>query len=111
MCAAEVVPVSLGVIGVQPHCLPNPFYAVLGPAQPREKLAVLNQDEVVVGIEAQRALLMILSLLVVAMCHVHGSEDPVHVAVVVIEGERDRKFGDHLLPDDFTILAPVIDPG
>src|SRR5438132_6983795 len=111
MRAAEVVPISLGMVGVQAHCLPDPFYAVLGPAQPGEKLAVLNQDEVVVGIEAQRALLMIASLLMLIVRQVHGGEDAVNVAVVVIQRESDLKLVGHLFPGAFTILAPVIDPG
>ena len=90
-----MVPVSLGVIGVQPHCLPNPFYAVLRPAQPGEKLAVLNQDEVVVGIEAQRALLMIASLLVITVRQAQCGEDAVNVTIVVIEAEGDLYLVGH----------------
>ena len=67
MAAAEMVPESLGVVRVQPHGFPDPLHAVLGPAQPREQLALLNQDEVVVGIEAKRPLLVILSLLVLVV--------------------------------------------
>src|SRR5438132_10841745 len=111
MRAAEVIPVALRVVRVEPHRFPDPFDAVLGSPQPREQLAVLNQDEVVVGIEAQRALLMIASLVVLIVRQVYGGEDAVNVAVVVIERESDRELIGHVFPGAFTILAPVIDPG
>ena len=88
MAAAEMVPESLGVVRVHPHRLPDPFDAILGSPQPREQLALLNQDEVVVGIEAKRALLVILSLLVLVVRQVHGRENPVNRTIYVRADER-----------------------
>src|SRR5437867_3411 len=101
MRAAEVAPVSLGMIGVESHGLPDPFDAVLGPPKPCQKLAVLNQNKIVVRVEAQRALLMIAGLLVVMARQVHRREDPVNIAVVVVEAERDLKLVRNLVPGAF----------
>src|SRR5438552_7911814 len=106
-----MVPESLGVVRVHPHGLPDPLYAILGPPQPREQLALLNQDEVVVGIEAKRALLVITSLLVLVVRQAKGRENPVNVAVVVVQSVSDVGLVYHLFPGVSAILAPVIDPG
>src|SRR3989442_13100474 len=110
MAAAEMVPESLGVVTVQPHGLPDPLEAVLGPAQPHEQLALLNQYEVVVGIQAKRPLLVIASLLVLVVRQAQGRENPVNVAVVVVQSVSNVGLVGHLFPGDFTIRAPVMDP-
>ena len=46
---AEMVPEPLGMIGIEAHCLLDPFDAFLGPSEPRQDLALLHDDEVVVA--------------------------------------------------------------
>ena len=49
------------------------------------------------GIEAERPLLMVGRLVVIVAHQVHRGEDAVHVAVVVVERQRDLQLVGHLL--------------
>ena len=48
--APEVVPESLRVIWVEAHRPLDPVDAFFGPAKPRQKLALLHDNEIVIGI-------------------------------------------------------------
>lgn len=83
---AEMTPEALGMIGVEAHRLLNPFDALFRLANPGQHLALLHNDEVVVWIERQRPVLVVERLVVVAVHRqVHGGENAVHVAVVLVE--------------------------
>src|SRR5712692_2826442 len=58
-CPAEMAPEARGVVGIEAHRLPDPFYALFGLAEPGQQLALLHHDQVVVGIQAERALLVV----------------------------------------------------
>ena len=94
--AAEMTPEALGMIGVEAHRLLDPFDAFFRLANPGQYLALLHDDEVVVWIERQRSLLVVERLVVVVVHRqVHGGENAVHVAVVLVERQRQRQFPDH----------------
>ena len=54
-----MAPEALGMIGIEAHRLLDPVDPLLRLAQPGQYLALLHHDEIVVGIEAERALLVI----------------------------------------------------
>ena len=47
----QMVPEALGMMRIEPHRLPDPLDAFLRPADPGQVFAVLDDDEIVVGIE------------------------------------------------------------
>jgi hypothetical protein len=57
--AREVAPEALRMVGIEAHRLPDPLDAVFRLAEPGQDLALLDDDEVVVRIEAQRAPLVV----------------------------------------------------
>ena len=87
--AREVVPEALRVIGIEAHRLPDPVDALFRLPEPGEHLALLDDDQVVVRIEAQGPPLVVDRLVVVVLDEVDRRQDAVHVAVVVVEGERN----------------------
>src|SRR5262249_53578778 len=82
---AEVVPKPLGVVGVEAHGLLDPSDPFLRLSEPRQDLALLHHNEVVVGVETDCPLLMVGGLVVIFPGQVHGSENPMDVAVVAVE--------------------------
>ena len=86
------------MVGVEAHRLPDPLDPVLGPAEPGEQFALLDQDQVVVRVERQAALLVVGGLVVVAVRQAHRREDAVDVAVVVVERQGYAELGHHLVP-------------
>src|SRR5688572_7908206 len=64
--APQMIPEALGMVRVEPHRLSDPFDAFLGPAYPSHVFAMLDDNEIVVGVEGQRAFLMILRGFVIA---------------------------------------------
>ena len=86
--AREVAPEALGVVGIEAHRLQDPVDALFGLAEPGQDLALLHDDQVVVRIQAQRALLVVQRLVEVLVHQVHRGQDAVHVAVVVVERQR-----------------------
>ncbi len=109
-CAAEVIPKTLWVVGVEAHRLSDPVDAFLGPAQPGQKLALLYHHKVVIGIEGQRALLMICGAVVIVAGQIHRGQDAMNIAVVIVERQRKLQLGGHLLEGGVAIRAPAIDP-
>ena len=81
-----------------------------GRPKPGQKLALLHDDKVVIGVECERPFLMVRGLVVILAIDVKGGKDPVHVAVIVVERERDLKLCGHLLEGSVAICTPVIDP-
>ena len=73
------------MIGVEPHRAANPLDPLFGAAEPGQKLALLDDNEVAVRIEAQRAFLMIGRLVVLVEIELQRGENPVNVCVVVVE--------------------------
>src|SRR5712692_5046951 len=59
MCLAEVAPEARRMMRVQSHGLANPLNSLLRAPQPGEKLSHLNHDQVVVGVEGQRPILVV----------------------------------------------------
>src|SRR5262249_42639474 len=76
-CPPKMAPKSLRVVRVEAHGLPDPLNAFFWLAQPSVQLALLDDDQVVVGIEDDRTLLMVLSSFVVVAQEVHGRKDAV----------------------------------
>src|SRR3974377_2433504 len=91
-CPSKMVPVSFWVMRVEAHCLPNPLNAFFRLAWPSVNTGLLDDDQVVVGIKGDRALLMVLGSFVVVAQEVHGRKDTMHVAVISIEAERDLEL-------------------
>ena len=106
--APEVAPEALWVIRVKAHRLLDPVDAFLRPSKPRQKFALLHHNQVVVGVERERPLLMIRGLIMIVAVQVQRGENPVHVAVVIIERQRDLQLRGHLLEGDLAIGAPII---
>src|SRR5258706_10828208 len=77
--APEVAPEALRVVRVEAHRLLDPVDALLRPPQPRQELTLLHYDEVVVGVERERPLLMVGRLIMILAIEVQRGEDPVHV--------------------------------
>src|SRR5262249_46530753 len=90
MGAAEMVPEPLGMIRVEPHRLLDPRNAFFRAPEPGQHLALLHDDEIVVGIEDEGSLLVERSLVVLLAGETHGGQDAVDVAVVAVEIERSR---------------------
>ena len=80
------------MIGIEAHRPPDPVDSLFRPPEPGQKLALLHDDEVAVGIEAQRPLLMIGGLVVLVAVEVQRGENPVHVGVIVVERQRDLQL-------------------
>ena len=106
-----MAPEALGVVRVEAHRLPDPVDALLRPPQPGQKLALLHHDQVVVGVERERPLLMVRGLVMIVALQVQRGEDAMHVAVVVVERQRDLQLRGHLLQGGVAIRAPAINPG
>jgi hypothetical protein len=107
---AEMTPESLGMKRIEAHGLLDPLDAVLGLAQPGQNLTLLNDDEVVVGIEVQGAPLVITRLVEITAGQVHRGEYPMDIAVVVIQGEREPQVLLGLVPGFVAVGAPAMNP-
>jgi hypothetical protein len=81
----EVIPESLRMVRVDAHRLADPLDAFLGPAEPGQDLALLDDDEVVVGTKLERALLMIERLVEAIEGEVQRREDAMHVRIGFVE--------------------------
>src|SRR5262245_32780095 len=51
--APEVAPEALRVIWVEAHCLLDPVDTLLRSPKPRQKLALLHNDKIVVGVQRE----------------------------------------------------------
>ena len=60
-----MAPKAFGVIGIKSHCFADPFDALFRASQPDQDFALLNDNQIIVGIEAKRAFLMVDRLSVV----------------------------------------------
>src|SRR6516165_12007891 len=85
--APEVAPESLRVIWVEAHRLLDPVDALLRPSKPRQKLALLHNNKIVVGVQRERPFLMVRGLVMIVPVQVQRGENPVYVAIVVIESQ------------------------
>src|SRR5262249_43966427 len=84
--SAEMAPEALRMIGVQAHRFPDQLDALLSSAGPGVQLALLHDDEVVIGIEADGALLMIFCGLVIAAGEVQSRQNSMYIAIVIVQG-------------------------
>ena len=109
--APEMAPEALRVVRIEAHRLPDPVDAFFRPSEPGQKLALLDHDEIVVGVERERPLLMVGGLVMIVAHQVQRREDAVHVAVIVVERQRSSDLRDHLLHGAVAIRAPPVDPG
>src|SRR5215212_5771540 len=109
--AAQVVPETLRVIGIEAHGLQYPLNALLRLAYPGQHLALLNHDEIVIGIEREGAFLVLHGLLMLVLRQAYGSADAMHVAVVIVEPECRLQLAGHDVPGSFAVAAPAIGPG
>ncbi len=108
--AAEVVPEARRMEGIELHRLLDPGHALLGLPDPGENLALLDHDQVVVRIQAERPVLVEHRLVVVVAQHMHGREHALHVAVVLVLRERDLELAlDHAF-GLLRVLGPVVAP-
>jgi len=106
-----MVPEPFRVVRVEAHCFPDPLDAFFRSAQPSIQLALLHNDQVIVGIEAECTLLMVFCSLMIAAGQVHGRQDAVHIAILVVERERNLEFLIDSLPGSITVGAPLVNPG
>src|SRR3979490_1702222 len=53
---------------------------------------------------------MIRGLIMIVPVQVQRGENPVHVAIIVIERQRDLQLRGYLLEGDLAIGAPIVDP-
>ena len=84
--SAEMAPEAFRMIGVEAHRLPDQLDALLGATGPSVQLALLHDDEIVIGIEADGALLMIFCGLVIAAGEVQSRQNSMYVAIVIVKG-------------------------
>lgn len=107
---AQVTTETLGKIRVEAHRFLDPFDALFRLPQPGQDLALLHDDEVVVGIEAERPPLMIGRLIKIAVRQIYRGKNTVDVTVVVIESEGDLQLCGYFLPGRIAVFAPAVDP-
>src|SRR4029453_11870621 len=107
---SKMAPEALWVVRVEAHRLLDPVDALFRPSQPRQKLALLHDNQVVVGVEGEGPLLMIRGLVKVVARQIQRGEYPVHIAIIVIEGQRYLKLRGHRLEGGIAIGAPIINP-
>ena len=105
-----MTPKALRVIGIEPHRPANPLDSLLRPPEPGQHLALLHDDEIAVGVEAQRAFLMIDRLVVLVEVELERGENSMHVGVVVVQRERDLQFVDDPLLERAPVVAPAVQP-
>src|SRR5207249_4114700 len=103
----KMTPEAFRMIGVEAHRLLYPTNPLLCLALPGKDLALLDDDKIVVGVELQRPILMIRSLLMVAADQIDGGENAVHIAVVLVETEGDFQLGYDLPPGGFAVSQPT----
>ena len=98
------------MIWFEAHRLLDPFDAFFRLANPGQHLALLHGNEVIVWIERQCPLLMVERLVVVVVHRqVHGGENAVHVAVVLVERQGLRHFRNQRAPRGLNVGAPASD--
>src|SRR5262249_11558212 len=68
-------------------------------------------DEVIVGIEADGALLMIFCGLVIAAGKVQSRQDSMYIAIIIVQGECDSELLLDGFPGRVAIRAPIVNPG
>ena len=73
------------MIGIKAHRLFDPGDSLFGLSDPGQYLALLHDDDIVVRVQAERTLLVILTLLEALEHQVHRGHDAMRVAVVVVE--------------------------
>ena len=96
MRAAEMAPESRRMVRVELHRPPDPVDAFVGLAEPGEQLAHLHDHQVVVGVERQRAILMIARPRHLVADDGDGRQDAMDVGVVVVERDRPLELELHL---------------
>lgn len=107
---AEMAPEPLGMVRIETHRPANPLDPLFRAAEPGQNLALLDDDEVTVRIEAQRPLLMIGRLVEFVEIEIDRGEDPVNVGVIVVERQRRLQLL-HDRPLAFRpVLAPIVHP-
>src|SRR6185312_9081162 len=106
----EMAPETLRVVRVEPHGLLDPLDPLLRPAEPGQDFAVLDDDQVIIGIEGERPLLMVESLVVVVADDVHRREDAMDIGIVLVERQRRLKPADHVVPGRLLVFAPALNP-
>src|SRR5262249_29417454 len=110
LCPTEVTPETLGMIGVEPHRSTNPLDPFFGASEPGQQLALLHDNEVAVRIEAKSTFLVINRLVVFVEVQFEGSEDSMHIGIVVVERESCLQLIGNNLHASIRILAPTTPP-
>src|SRR6202021_3706427 len=105
-----MAPKALRMIRIEPPRPPDRPDSLLGAAKPGEYLALLHDDEIAVGVEAQRAFLMIGRLVVLVEVELERGENSMHVGVVVVQRERDLQFIDDPLLERAPVVTPAVQP-
>src|SRR3954468_10928921 len=106
----EVAPEALRVIRIEAHGLLDPVDAFFRPPKPRQKLSLLDDNQVVVGIEGECPFLVVHRPVMFFAIQAYCRQDSMYVAIVVVERERDFHLRGHLLERGVSILAPAINP-
>ena len=70
----------------------------------------MHDDEIAVGIEAERAFLMIGGFVVLVEIELERGENAMHVGVVVVQRERDLQFVQDPLLEAEPVFAPAVKP-
>src|SRR3984957_2715631 len=105
-----MAPKALRMIRIEPHRPPDPLDSLLRAAKPGEYLALLHDDEIAVGVEAQGAFLMIDRLVVLIEVELERGENSMHVGVVVVQRQRDLQFIDDPLLERAPVVTPAVQP-
>ncbi len=108
----QMTPEARGMVRVQSHCLADPLEPLpRSPSEPGEEFAHLDHDEVVVGVQLQRPILMIAGAIhVVSHDRDPRGEDAMDVGVVVVERHRPVELERDLVESRVLVLAPAIAP-
>ncbi len=77
-------------------------------AQPGEQLTHLHNHQVVVGVERQRAILVVARPSKVIAYNRDSGEDAMDIGVVVVERNRAIEFGHHVFESCLRVLRPAV---
>src|SRR6185369_2299106 len=111
MRARQVTPEARWMKRVELHRLQNPRYPCFRLPDPCQDFSVLDHDQVVIGIEIERPLLVVQHLVELVAGQVHSRQDTVDVAVVVVQRPRYRQLALDFGQRGRGILTPAIDVG
>src|SRR5262245_31881569 len=110
LCSTKMIPETLRMIGVEPHRSTNPLDPLFGASEPGQQLALLHDNQVAVRIETKSTFLVINRLVVFVEVQFEGSEDAMHIGIVVVERESGLQLVRNNLHAPIRIFGPPTSP-